>query len=70
MVRSFLRIFCLHSHSCVAAADYREVSGVKFPFRITYAWLDGRNSIVLNDIKTNVSVDERKFGRPAPLKPQ
>ena len=49
-------------------ADYRDVNGIKFPFRITYAWLDGRDSIVLTDIKTNVPVDETKFGRPAPLK--
>jgi photosynthetic reaction center cytochrome c subunit len=49
-------------------ADYRDVSGIKFPFRITYAWLDGRDSIVLNDIRTNVPVDEAKFGKPAPLK--
>jgi len=51
-------------------ADYRDVSGIKLPFRITYAWLDGRDSIVLNDIKTNVPVDETKFGKPAPLKPR
>src|SRR5207253_6799552 len=25
-------------------ADYRDVNGVKLPFRITYAWLDGRDS--------------------------
>ena len=49
-------------------ADYRDVNGIKFPFRITYAWLDGRDSIVLTDIKTNVPVDEAKFGRPTPLK--
>jgi photosynthetic reaction center cytochrome c subunit len=49
-------------------ADYRDVNGVKLPFHITYAWLDGRDSIVLNDIKTNVSIDEAKFGKPAPLK--
>src|SRR5215469_13455475 len=48
--------------------DYRDVNGIKLPFRITYAWLDGRDSIVLNEIKTNVPVDEAKFGRPAPLK--
>jgi photosynthetic reaction center cytochrome c subunit len=48
-------------------ADYRDVNGIKLPFRITYAWLDGRDSIVLNEIKTNVPVDEAKFGRPAPL---
>ena len=49
-------------------ADYRDVNGVKLPFRITYAWLDGRDSIVLSEIRTNVPVDETKFGRPAPLK--
>lgn len=49
-------------------ADYRDVNGIKLPFHITFAWLDGRDSIVLNDIKTNVPVDEAKFGRPAPLK--
>ena len=48
-------------------ADYRDVNGIKMPFRITYAWLDGRDSIVLNEIKTNVPVEEAKFGRPGPL---
>jgi photosynthetic reaction center cytochrome c subunit len=51
-------------------ADYRDVNGIKLPFRITYAWLDGRDSIVLNQIQTNVAIDEAKFGRPAPLKPR
>jgi hypothetical protein len=49
-------------------ADYRDVNGIKLPFRITYAWLDGRDAIVLNEIQTNVAVDEAKFGRPAPLR--
>jgi len=48
-------------------ADYRDVNGIKLPFRITYAWLDGRDSIVLKEIKTNVAVNEAKFGKPAPL---
>ena len=48
-------------------ADYRDVNGIKLPFRITYAWLDGRDSIVLSDIKANIPVSEAKFGRPAPL---
>jgi photosynthetic reaction center cytochrome c subunit len=51
-------------------ADYRDVNGIKLPFRITFAWLDGRDSIVLSEIKTNVPIDEAKFGRPAPLKPR
>ena len=48
-------------------ADFRDVNGIKLPFRISYVWLDGRDSIVLNEIKTNVPIDEAKFGRPAPL---
>ena len=51
-------------------ADYRDVNGIKLPFRITYAWLDGRDSIVLTEIQTNIAIDEAKFGRPAPLKPR
>jgi photosynthetic reaction center cytochrome c subunit len=51
-------------------ADYRDVGGIKLPFRMTYAWLGGRDSIVLNEIRTNVPVDDAKFGRPAPLKPR
>jgi hypothetical protein len=51
-------------------SDYRDVNGIKLPFRITYAWLDGRDSIVLREIKTNVPVDQAKFGKPAPLKPR
>jgi hypothetical protein len=37
---------------------------------MTYAWLDGRDSIVLNEMIANVPVDEAKFGKPAPLKPR
>ncbi|HEY5616656.1 MAG TPA: photosynthetic reaction center cytochrome c subunit family protein [Vicinamibacterales bacterium] len=51
-------------------SDYRDVNGIKLPFRITFAWLDGRDSIVLNNITTNVAIDLAKFGRPAPLKPR
>jgi len=44
--------------------DYREVNGVKMPFHITFAWLDGRDAIQLNEVKINVPVDEAKFGHP------
>jgi hypothetical protein len=49
-------------------SDYRDVNGIKFAFRIAYQWLDGRDSIALDEIKTNVPIDEAKFGRPAPMK--
>lgn len=48
-------------------SDYRDVNGIKLPFRISYVWLDGRDSIALSEIKTNVPIDEAKFGRPAPM---
>jgi photosynthetic reaction center cytochrome c subunit len=46
-------------------SDYRDVGGIKMPFHLTFAWLDGRDAIQLSDIKTNVPIDEAKFGRPA-----
>src|ERR1700682_3129920 len=51
-------------------ADYRDVNGIKLPFHITYAWLGGRDSIVLREITLNAPIDEAKFGKPAPLKPR
>ena len=48
-------------------ADYRLVSGVKLPFRFTFAWLDGRDAFQLADVRVNVPIDATKFGRPASL---
>lgn len=45
-------------------SDYRDVGGIKMPFHITFAWLDGRDAIQLSDIQTNVAIDDAKFGRP------
>lgn len=45
-------------------SDYRDVGGVKMPFHLTFAWLDGRDAIQLSEIQTNVPIDEAKFGRP------
>ena len=47
--------------------DYRDVSGVKMPFSITFAWLDGRQTITLTDVKVNVPIDAAKFGEPNPM---
>ena len=41
-------------------ADYREVSGIKLPFRMSFTWLDGRDAIQLNEVQTNVSIDPAK----------
>ena len=45
-------------------ADYRDVNGIKFPFQYTFAWLDGKDSFKLTDVKTNVPVDASKFSKP------
>jgi photosynthetic reaction center cytochrome c subunit len=47
-------------------SDYRDIGGIKMPFRITFAWLNGRDAIRLNEVRTNVSVDPAVFGKPAP----
>jgi hypothetical protein len=49
-------------------ADYREVSGVKPPFRTIMTWTDGQNTLTLNDVRPNVPIDAAKFARPAPFK--
>jgi photosynthetic reaction center cytochrome c subunit len=47
-------------------ADYRDVAGVKIPFRWTMTWLDGRDTVELADVQLNVPIDAATFGRPAP----
>jgi len=46
-------------------ADYRDVSGVKVPFRVTKTWVDGRSVTVLSSIQLNVPIDAAKFVKPA-----
>jgi hypothetical protein len=45
-------------------SDYRDVGGIKFPFKYTFSWLDGRDAFQLSDVKTNVAIDAAKFGKP------
>jgi photosynthetic reaction center cytochrome c subunit len=49
-------------------SDYRDVDGIKMPFHLTFAWLDGRDAIQLSEIQTNVAIDDAKFGRPVQSK--
>jgi len=44
--------------------DYRSVNGIKFPFKVLFSWLDGRNGFLISDVKTNVAIDAAEFGRP------
>jgi len=45
-------------------ADYREVEGVRIPFRWTLARPGGRFTIQISDVKQNVPLDDAKFAKP------
>lgn len=50
-------------------ADYREVSGVKIPFRWTVTWTDGRTIFQLDQVQANVAVPASRFVEPPPSVP-
>jgi hypothetical protein len=50
-------------------SDYRDVAGVKMPFRFTVTWLDGRENFELSEIQPNMPIDAAKFAKPAPPAP-
>jgi len=45
-------------------ADYRELTGVKVPYKMIVTWLDGRSIIQLNEVQANVAIYASKFARP------
>ena len=49
--------------------DYRDVAGVKMPFRWTVTWTDGQTMTELTEIQANIPIDASRFARPAPAPP-
>ena len=49
--------------------DYRDIAGIKVPFKTVVTWLDGRTTIQLTDVQLNVAVDASRFARPAAVRP-
>ncbi len=47
-------------------ADYRDVHGVKRPYRWTVTWTNGQSVYQVNELQSNVEIDKEKFERPAP----
>ena len=47
-------------------ADYRDVpgAGIKMPYRWTFGWLDGRDTLTIKDIRVNVPVEAGVFASP------
>jgi len=50
-------------------SDYRDVAGIKIPFKWTATWTDGQSTAELTEIQLNVAIDAAKFARPAPAPP-
>lgn len=46
-------------------ADYRDVAGVRIPYRVIATWLDGRSTTEFSDIQANVPIDPARFAHPA-----
>jgi hypothetical protein len=51
-------------------SDYREVAGVKMPFKELVTWTNGQNTIEIKEIRPNVTIEPTRFARPAPFKPR
>jgi photosynthetic reaction center cytochrome c subunit len=49
-------------------SDYREVGGVKIPFRTIVSWTDGQNTTTLSEVRPNVPIDPSRFARPVPFR--
>ena len=45
-------------------SDYRDVAGIKFPFRWTFAWMDGRDDFEFSQVTVNLPIDAATFGEP------
>ncbi len=46
-------------------ADYRDINGVRVPFRITFSQPGSTSTIQLEQVQQNVPIDNTKFARPA-----
>jgi hypothetical protein len=45
-------------------ADYREMDGVKSPFRWTLSRPNGRFTIQVKEARNNVPIEDAKFAKP------
>jgi photosynthetic reaction center cytochrome c subunit len=44
--------------------DYRDVNGVRMPFRWTVRWLSGRSTYEMSSIQANVALEASRFAKP------
>jgi hypothetical protein len=50
-------------------ANYRDVAGVKVPFKRTVSQTYMQMTIELTDVTPNAAIEAAKFARPAPVTP-
>jgi outer membrane lipoprotein-sorting protein len=46
--------------------DYRDVSGIKMPFKWTSTWTNGRTVYQLKNVQINPAIPAARFARPVP----
>jgi photosynthetic reaction center cytochrome c subunit len=51
-------------------SDYRDVAGIKMPYRWTLTWTDGRSTTEVTEIQTNVAIEASRFGKPSAPPPK
>lgn len=47
-------------------SDYRDVNGIKRPFRWIVTWTNGQSTYQVSEFQSGVAIDAGKFARPAP----
>ena len=47
-------------------SNYREIGGVKIPFKWVVTWTNGQSTSELQMVTANPTIDAAKFGKPAP----
>jgi len=47
-------------------SDYRDVAGVKIPFKWIVTWTNGQSTSQLTEVQANANIPASRFARPAP----
>jgi len=51
-------------------SDYRDVAGVKMPFKWITTWTDGQATTELSEIQANTAIPASRFAQPPPIRPK
>jgi photosynthetic reaction center cytochrome c subunit len=51
-------------------SDYRDVAGIRMPHKWVLTWTDGRSTTEVSEIRTNVTIEASRFGKPSAPPPK